>query len=81
MNMEKLKAEFEKAKEKALEWQARAKDMERRITEQENLEIIRMVRGIHASPEELKDILGQITSRKEPQVSNQPKEGQDQHEE
>ena len=81
MNIEKLKAEFEKAKEKALEWQARAKDLERRITEQENLEIIRAVRGINASPEQLREILGRIRSMKEPQVPDMSKEGQNEHEE
>lgn len=63
---DRLKLELEKAKQKAVEWQARAKDLERRITEHENLEIIQAVRGITASPEELKDILGAIRKMKEP---------------
>ena len=35
-----LKADLVRAKEKASEWQARVRDIERQITEQENLEII-----------------------------------------
>ncbi len=65
MKLERLKAELEKAKQKAAEWQARIKDIEHQITEQENLEIIQAVRSITASPEELKTILGMIQSMRE----------------
>ena len=51
MKIERLRAELEKARQKAAEWQARAKDIERQITEHENMEIIQAVRGITASPE------------------------------
>ena len=82
MKLEKLKAELEKAKQKAAEWQARVKDIERQITEQENIEIIQAVRGITASPEELKKILGMIQSMKElPQEELTKKEETDQNEE
>lgn len=64
MKLEKLRAELERAKQKAAEWQARAKDIERQITEQENLEIVQAVRGINVSPEELKDFLTKIQSMK-----------------
>ena len=40
MKIDRLKADLAKAKEKASEWQARVKDIERQITEQENLEIL-----------------------------------------
>lgn len=53
MKIDRLKAELEKARQKTAEWQARARDIERQITEQENMEIIQAVRGITASPEEL----------------------------
>ena len=36
MKLDRLKAELEKARQKAAEWQARIKDIERQITEQEN---------------------------------------------
>ena len=82
MKLAKLKAELEKAKQKAAEWQARVKDIERQITEQENIEIVQAVRGITASPEELKKILGMIQSMKElPQEELTKKEETDQNEE
>ena len=64
MKIERLKADLEKARQKAAEWQARAKDIERQITEHENMEIIQTVRSVTASPEELKTILGLIQSIK-----------------
>ncbi len=57
MRIDKLKAELTKAKAKASEWQARVRELEKQITECENLEILQMVRGIAASPEELRGIL------------------------
>ena len=74
MKLEKLKMELEKAKQKAAEWQARIKDMERQVTEQENLEIVQAVRCVAASPEELKTILGLIQSMKEVPQGNAVKE-------
>ena len=63
-------------------WQARIKDIERQITEQENLEIIQAVRSVTASPEELQKILGMIQSMKElPQNKLAIKEETDQNEE
>ncbi|MCM1221262.1 MAG: DUF4315 family protein [Lachnospiraceae bacterium] len=64
MKIERIRTELDKARRKAAEWQARAKDLERQLTEQENLEIIQAVRSITASPEELGDILGRIRSMK-----------------
>ncbi len=57
MRIDKLKAELTKAKAKASEWQARVRELEKQITECENLEILQTVRGIAASPEELRGIL------------------------
>lgn len=65
MRTEKLKEELGKARQKAAQWQARAKDLERQLTEQENLEIIQAVRSITAFPEELGDILEKIRTMKE----------------
>lgn len=65
MKIEKLKAELEKAWQKAAEWQARARDLEKQILEQENLQIIAAVRSITVSPEELGDVLGRIRAMKE----------------
>ena len=74
MKIERLRADLEKAKQKVNQWQARAKDIERQITEHENLEIIQTVRGVTASPEELKTILGLIQSMKEVPQENPVKE-------
>ena len=81
MKMERLNAELEKAKQKAAEWQARARDIQRQITEKENLEIVRAVREIHVSPEELKDILAGIQSAKGLPEQNQIKEERKENEE
>jgi len=62
----RLKADLVKAKEKASEWQARVRDIERQITEQENLEILQAVRSVVASPEELRSLLDAIRAAKEP---------------
>ena len=39
MKIERLKTDLEKARQKAAEWQVRVKDIERQITEHENMEI------------------------------------------
>lgn len=65
MRTEKIREELEKARQKAVQWQARTKDLERQLIEQENLEIIQAVRSITASPEELGDILGKIRAMRE----------------
>ena len=52
MKIEKLKAELDKAWQKAAEWQAKARDLEKQITEQENLQIIQLVRGMNMTREE-----------------------------
>ena len=75
MRIDKLKAELSKAREKAAEWQARAKEIERQITELENPEILQMVRGVAASPEELRELLDRIRTAKElPQMDSAKKE-------
>ena len=91
MKIERIRTDLEKARQKAAEWQARAKDLERQLTEQENLEIIQAVRSITASPEELGDILGRIRSMKlsapmptetsQEQQNNMERKETDQHEE
>ena len=57
---EKLRAELVRAKEKASEWTARARDIERQITECENTEILQVVRSVAATPEELREVLSMI---------------------
>ena len=75
MKTDRLRTEFERARQKAAEWKARADDIERRLTERENLEIIEAVRSVTASPEELGTILEHIRMMKElPQENDMDKE-------
>lgn len=64
--IEKLKDELAQAREKANRWQARVRDIEKQITECENMEILQTVRGIAASPEELRGLLDMLRTAKEP---------------
>lgn len=80
MKIERLKAELNKARQKANQWQARAKDIERQITEQENMEIIQAVREIRVSPEELKGLLGKLKSMENLQIPDSSKEEKSEHE-
>ena len=69
-----LKADLVRAKEKASEWQARVRDIERQITECENTEILQAVRSVAATPEELRDVLNMIRAVNEPSAMNIGKE-------
>ena len=64
--MERLKADLVRAREKASEWQARVRDIERQITEFENTEILQVVRSVAASPEDLRGLLDMLRATKEP---------------
>ena len=71
--IDKLKAELVRAREKASEWQARVRDIERQITELENLEIIQTVRGIMSAPEDLRELLNMIRAVNQPPQNNTTK--------
>jgi len=62
--IDRLKEDLERAKEKANVWQARVRDLEKQITECENMNILRMVRDVAASPEELKNLLSMLQAVK-----------------
>ena len=49
----KVNAEIDKVKTKVTELQARLRDLERQKTEIENTEIVELVRGVDATPQEL----------------------------
>lgn len=70
MRSDRLKEELARAKLKAAEWQAKVKDLERRIIEQENMEIVQAVRSVSATPEELRKILAQLTNMRELPAEN-----------
>lgn len=71
---DKLRADLVRAKEKASEWQARVRDIERQITECENTEILQTVRSVAATPEELRAVLNMIRAVNEPSATNIGKE-------
>lgn len=64
--IERLKVELVRAKEKSSEWQARVRDIEKQITDCENMEILQAVRSIAASPEELRGLLDMLRAVKDP---------------
>ncbi len=76
----RLKDELAKAKEKAAEWQARARDIERQITELENMEILRLVRSVAPSPEELRSLLERIQASFGTTTTNLSEEETEKHE-
>ena len=55
--IDKLRADLEKAKEKVTETQKRVRDLEQKIAEEENLEIVRMVKAVKLERSELKAFL------------------------
>ena len=71
-----LKADLVRAKEKASEWQARVRDIERQITEQENIEIVQAVRGMISEPEDLRTVLNMIRAMNESPAANFGKENE-----
>lgn len=77
MRIEKIKTDIAKAKEKIAEWQARLRDLEHQKTELENMEILKAVRGVAVSPEEIRAVLDSLQVIKEspkPETSNEIKE-------
>lgn len=62
---ERIRADLANAREKASQWQARARDLERQLTELENTEILRIVHGVASSPEELRGLLDLIRAAQE----------------
>ena len=67
---ERIRADLTNAREKASQWQARARDLERQLAELENTEILRIVHGVASSPEELRGLLDLIGAAHEPSQAN-----------
>jgi len=57
IKLDKLGADFEKARRKRTEWDARVKDLERRYHEEENSEIHDIVHAANLSPDQLSELL------------------------
>ena len=51
--IDKLDKELEKAREKAAEWQAKVRDLEKQRQEEENSMIVQAVRSLKLTPAEL----------------------------
>ena len=57
MKLEKIDTEIEKVKTKISAYQARLKELERKKAEQENTEIVGLVRGVDMTPQELAEFI------------------------
>ena len=51
--IDKIEKELEKAREKAAEWQAKIRDLEKQKQEEENSQIVQAVRSLKLTPAEL----------------------------
>lgn len=51
--LEKIDRELEKAREKAAEWQAKIRELEKQKQEEENSQIVQAVRSLKLTPAEL----------------------------
>lgn len=71
---QRLRADLERARQNALQWQARSKDIEKQIREAEDKEIVQAVREIVAAPEELAQVLASIRAMREPQTTKRETE-------
>lgn len=57
MKLDKIDREMQKTREKIAELQSRMKELTAQKTEQENLQIVSLVRSLNLSPQELKEFL------------------------
>ena len=55
--IDKIEKELEKAREKAAEWQAKIRDLEKEKQEQENSQIVQVVGSLKVTPAELMGFL------------------------
>lgn len=65
MKLDKIEREMQKTREKITEYQNRLKELETLKTEQENLQIVQLVRSLRMSPQELKAFLSGDTAQEE----------------
>ena len=67
---DRIRADLANAREKINQWQARARDFERQLTDLENTEILRMVHTVASSPEELRGLLDLLQTVQTPPNDN-----------
>lgn len=60
--LDKIGADLEKARRKRDEWDARAKELERKYKEVENTEIHEMVHAANLTPDQLSELLRMFAS-------------------
>ena len=70
--LEKIDKELEKSREKAAEWQAKIKDLEKQRQEEENSKIIQAVRSLKLTPSELAAFFSNPTITTSGQVGPKP---------
>ena len=61
--IDKIEKELEKAREKAAEWQAKIRDLEKQKQEEENSQIVQAVRSLKLTPAELMAFLNDPKKR------------------
>ena len=81
--LEKIDRELEKAREKAAEWQAKVRDLEKQRQEEENSMIVQAVRSLKLTPSELAAFFSNPTITTSGQVGPKPDEAKEdtEHEE
>lgn len=81
--LEKIDKELEKSREKAAEWKAKIKDLEKQRQEEENSKIIQAVRSLKLTPSELAAFFSNPTITTSGQVGPKPDEAKEdtEHEE
>lgn len=67
---DRIRSDLANAREKINQWQARARDFERQLTDLENTEILRMVHAVASSPEELRGLLDLLQTAQTPPNDN-----------
>ena len=67
---DRIRADLANAREKINQWQARARDFERQLTDLENTEILRMVHAVASSLEELRGLLDLLQTVQTPPNDN-----------
>ena len=71
--IDKLDKELEKAREKAAEWQAKIRELEKQKQEEENSQIVQAVRSLKLTPAELMAFLNDPKNRLAASGHNGPK--------
>ena len=74
---DRIRADLANAREKINQWQARARDFERQLTDLENTEILRMVHAVASSPEELRGLLDLLQTVQTPPNNNTTEQKED----